>query len=144
MDQAGEWRRLCGLLDDDETVWQAVETALQEGGDPWEALLDGLDDAGALAYLQVGDTGMELTDALAQLPRVFELQPDLGAATDTDDLEEAMRTADRALVPGRLQLLRLIEDDDPESWPVVVVPVDSAEAIRGLADALGRQVRPST
>jgi hypothetical protein len=136
MDRAGEWRRLCELLDEDETVWQAVESALQEGADPWEALLDGLDDAGVLAYLQAEDTGMELSDALAQLPRVFELQPDLDAVTDTDDLSAAMRAADRALGAGGLRLLRLVEEDDAESWPLVAVPVAAFEEVVRLAAAL--------
>ena len=86
MDRAGDWKRLCGLIDDDEAVWEAVHEALQAADDPWDALIGGLDDAGALAYLQVDDTGMELSDALAQLPRVFALQPDLDEVTDTDDL----------------------------------------------------------
>ena len=57
MDQAGDWRRLCGLLDDDEAVWEAVEAALEAGDDPWEALLDGLDEAGAPAFLRADDDG---------------------------------------------------------------------------------------
>jgi hypothetical protein len=139
VDRAEDWQRLCALLDDDETVWEAVEEALEQGDDPWEALLDGLDDAGALAYLQADDTGMELTDALAQLPRVYALQPDLGEATDTDDLVEAMRVADGALASGDLRLMRLVEEDDDESWPVVAVPTDSRAAIRTLAEALGHE-----
>jgi hypothetical protein len=140
MDRAGDWQRLCELLDDDETVWESVEEALQEGGDPWEALLDGLDDAGALAYLQTEDTGMELSDALAQLPRVFELQPDLDDVTDTDDLGDAMKAADAALADGDLRVVRLVEEDDDGSWPVVVVPVEAHSEIRRLAEALGHRV----
>ncbi|WP_375389005.1 hypothetical protein [uncultured Amnibacterium sp.] len=137
MDRGQDWQRLCALLDDDEAVWEAVEEALAQGDDPWEALLDGLDDAGALAYLQSDDTGMELTDALVQLPRVYALQPDLDAATDTDDLVEAMRAADGALASGDLRLLRLVEEDDDASWPVVVVPADLQSEIRSLAEGLG-------
>ena len=140
MDHAGEWRRLCALLDDDEAVWEAVEAALEAGEDPWEALLDGLDEVGALAYLQTEDTGMELSDALAQLPRVFRLQPDLDEVTDTDDLVAAMQAADAVLEPGGLQLLRLVEEDDEESWPVVAVPTGSVGEIRERAEALGHQV----
>ena len=93
MDQAGDWQRLCALLDDDEAVWEAVDAALEAGDDPWEALLDGLDEAGALAFLRSDDTGMELSDALAQLPRVFALQPDLDEVTDTDDLGRGDRSS---------------------------------------------------
>lgn len=139
MDQAGDWRRLCALLDDDESVWAAVESALGRGEDPWEALLDGLDDAGALAYLRSDDTGMELSDALAQLPRVFALQPDLDEVTDTDDLGEAVRIADAALASGDLGLLRLIEDDE-ESWPLVAVPRVVVNEVHAIVRALGQEV----
>jgi hypothetical protein len=137
MTDAGEWQRLCALLDEDESVREAVEEALEKGDDPWEALLDGLDEAGALAYLQTEDTGMELSDALAQLPRVFQLQPDLGEVTDTDELDDATAAADRILSAGGLRTVRLIEEDD--AWPVVVVPASAVERIQALIDALGHE-----
>lgn len=139
MGEAGDWRRLCALLDDDESVWEAVEAALQDGEDPWDALIGGLDDAGALAYLQADDTGMELSDALAQLPRVFALQPDLDEVTDTDDLVEALRAADAAVADGGLRLLRLVEEDDPASWPVIAVPRDRVSDAIQAAEALGHR-----
>lgn len=139
MDHAGDWRRLCALLDDDEAVWLAVESALERGEDPWEALLDGLDDAGALAYLRSDDTGMELSDALAQLPRVFALQPDLDEVTDADDIVEAMRVADATLTAAGFRLVRLVERDDEESRPVVVVRDSETERITRLAGTVGGQ-----
>ena len=138
MDQAGDWQRLCALLDDDEAVWASVQQALAGGEDPWEALLDGLDDAGALAYLQSDDTGMELSDALAQLPRVFAVQPDLDEVTDTDELDAATRAADEVLAGEDLRLVRLVEEDG--SWPVVVVPEESAAEIVALAERVGQRV----
>jgi hypothetical protein len=141
MERAGDWQRLCALLDDDETVWEAVRAALEEGADPWEALLDGMDEAGALAYLQSDDTGMELTDALAQLPRVFELQPDLDAVTDTDDLDEAVAAADDALASGGLRVALLVEPDDEDSRPYAVVERASSEELVALAAELGQAVR---
>jgi hypothetical protein len=137
MDRAGDWRRLCALLDDDEAVWEAVESALEAGDDPWDALIGGLDDAGALAYLQADDTGMELSDALAQLPRVFALQPDLDAVTDTDDLVAAMQAADAALSEGGLRLACLLEPDDENSRPIVAVAAGRSEELVGLAGVLG-------
>ena len=137
---AEEWQRLCALLDDDETVWESVQAALDAGDDPWESLLDGLDDAGVLAYLQTEDTGMELSDALIQLPRVYAVQPDLNDVTDTDDLGDAMRAADEALASGGLQLLRLVEEDDDESWPVVAAWTRSATEIRDCAQGLGQRI----
>jgi hypothetical protein len=142
MDSAEEWRRLCALLDDDETVWDDVETALRDGEDPWDALLGGLDDAGALAYLQADDTGMELSDALVQLPRVYALQPDLGAATDTDDLVAAVRLADAALSAGGFRLLRLVEDDE-DSWPLVAVRAASVGDAQALSATLGHEAVPA-
>jgi len=143
MDAAGDWRRLCALLDDDETVREAVEAALDAGEDPWEALLDGLDEAGALAYLRSDDTGMELSDALAQLPRVYRVQPDLDEVTDTDDLGLAMRAADSAVDQGGLALLRLVEVEDDASWPVVAVRTDDRDRAIELATALGHRLLPA-
>jgi hypothetical protein len=137
MDQAGDWKRLCALLDDDEAVWEAVEEALEDGDDPWEALLDGLDEAGALAFLRADDTGMELSDALAQLPRVFAVQPDLDEVTDTDDLVDATAAADRILAAADLRVIRLVEEDD--AWPVAVVPSSGAGDIAELVAALGHE-----
>jgi hypothetical protein len=140
MDQAGDWQRLCALLDDDDAVWEAVSAALEEGEDPWDAVIGGLDDAGALAYLQADDTGMELTDALAQLPRVHALQPDLDEATDTDDLDEAVGVADGVLVGAGLRLIRLIEPGDDSSRPMVTVLAKDVAEIDRVAAALGGRV----
>jgi hypothetical protein len=139
VDEAGTWERLCGLLDDDEQLWPGVEEALAGGSDPWGALLDGLDDAGALAYLDEGDTGMELTDALVQLPRVFRLQPDLDEVTDTDDLDAAMRAADSVLAGEGHRLLRL-DEPDSDAHALVVVPADAVPEIGRLAAALDRRI----
>jgi hypothetical protein len=117
-----------------------VQEALEDpDGDPWDALLGGLDDAGALASLEAEDTGMELSDALAQLPRVFRLQPDLGTVTDTDDLDEAVREADRVLAEHGHRLLAL-ESDDPDVRELVVVPEESVGPILETAEALERGI----
>lgn len=142
MDEAATWEQLCGLLDDDVQVWRDVEEALGAGEDPWEALLGGLDDAGALAYLDEGDTGMELSDALAQLPRVFRLQPDLGRVTDTDDLDEAMRTADEVLAEAEYRLLRL-DEPDSDAHALVVVAADAVPEIERLAAAVRHRIAPA-
>jgi hypothetical protein len=140
MDSEAIWERLCGLLDDDDFVRQAVLDALGDADeDPWDALLSGLDDAGALASLETADTGMELADALAQLPRVFRLQPGLGGVTDTDDLDDAVREADRVLAAVGHRLLTL-ESGDPDVRELVVVPEASVEPILELAEALERRI----
>ncbi len=141
MDTEALWERLCSLLDDDEQLWPAVEAALEEpDGDPWDALLDGLDDAGALASLEADDTGMELADALAQLPRVFRLQPDLREVNDTDDLDEAIRAADRVLEEHGHRLL-ILESDDEDVHELVVVPEEAVGPILETAEALERSIR---
>jgi hypothetical protein len=141
MDTATVWQRLCTLLDDDELVWPAVRAALDDpDGDPWDALLDGLDDAGALASLEREDTGMELSDALAQLPRVFRLQPDLDAVTDTDELDDAVREADRILAAGGFRLLEL-EGADDDVHELIVVGADAVDEIQRLAAEAGHEVR---
>ncbi|HEV7622688.1 MAG TPA: hypothetical protein VGO26_01015 [Amnibacterium sp.] len=140
MDTEALWDRLCSLLDDDEQLLPAVEAALGEpDGDPWDALLDGLDDAGALASLEAEDTGMELADALAQLPRVFRLQPDLGGVTDTDDLDDAVREADRVLEGHGYRLL-ILESDDADVHELVVVPEEAVGPILETAEALERSI----
>jgi hypothetical protein len=140
VDENGAWERLTRLLDDDELLWPGVRKALEDGdADPWEALLDGLDDAGALAYLDADDTGMELADALAQLPRVFRLQPDLGDVNDTDDLEDAVVAADRLLAGRGFRLVEL-KDDDDDARALAVVPEANVPEIRRLSTELNRPI----
>lgn len=138
MDDAAAWERLCSLLDDDDQLCPGVRAALEDGdADPWMALLDGLDDAGALAYLDAEDTGMELADALAHLPRVFRVQPDLGGVNDTDDLGAALRGADHTLRDAGFRLV-LLEEDEDDALALVVVPSGSLQEISDLASGLGR------
>jgi hypothetical protein len=140
MDTEALWERLCSLLDDDEQLWPAVAAALHEAdGEPWDALLDGLDDAGVLASLEAEDTGMELADALVQLPRVFRLKPDLDEVTDTDDLRDAVRAADRVLAEAGHRLLRL-EEPGSDAHALLVVPAESVPEIERLAFALQHRV----
>ncbi|MFD1713643.1 hypothetical protein ACFSBZ_04070 [Amnibacterium flavum] len=136
---AAAWKRLCSLIDDDPALWPSVEDALTEGDDAWEALIGGLDEAGALAYLDVSDTGMELVDALAGLPRVFAIQPEFGAVNDTDDLADAMSAADAILAESELRLIEL-EDDDEDAHALVVVPAAAVDEIRSLAVDLEKEV----
>jgi hypothetical protein len=138
-DDTASWKQLTALIDDDTQLWSDVSEALEEGDDPWEALIGGLDDAGALAYLDVEDTGMELADALAQLPRVFRLQPNLGEVNDTDELREAIAVADGVLAEGGLRLL-MLEDDDDQAHALVVVPAAAVDEIVDVAASLGHTV----
>ncbi|SDN83055.1 hypothetical protein SAMN05660199_00782 [Klenkia soli] len=131
------WQRLCALLDDDPELWPSVQATLDDPpADPWTALLDGLDDVGALAYLDHGDQGEELADALARVPRVVRARLDLGPVTDTDgDVPTAVRAADAVLAPAGLCLVHLAEESD--AYPLVVVRAADRAEIAALAQELG-------
>lgn len=136
-----DWIRLCELLDDDPELVAAVRRALADppGSDVWTAVLDGLDDGGALAYLDREDTGSELADALAGVPRVFRAGADLASAADIDDLDAAIAQADTVLSAHGLRLVHLHED--PDVLPLVVVPTENAGKIVALAGKLGHEAR---
>ncbi|OFI38036.1 hypothetical protein BIU82_05905 [Arthrobacter sp. SW1] len=157
---ANDWARLCGLLDDDaefandvrlaasdpEEYFRRHEGRLSERGiesadeiDPWLAVVDGLDDAGALAYLDWKDTGVELAQALAAVPRVVRSGINLEAVEDTDDLEDAVAHTDRLLAAGGLRVVYL--DEDSDAYPLVVVPSTHAEEIIGISARLGHEAR---
>lgn len=133
---SAEWRRFAALLDDDPEVG----AALDETDDPRESLVDALDDAGALAYMEWSDSGPELADALAQLPRVFR------TGTDTDEigdlsgtLEAAIARADAVLAPHNLRVLYI--DEGTDACPLLVVAASAVAEIVPLARKLGVGVR---
>ncbi|UNK69834.1 hypothetical protein [Microbacterium sp. H1-D42] len=129
-----DWARLCELLDDDPELGPGVERSLD--ADPWIALIDGLDDAGALAYLESTDSGVELADALAQLPRVFRAGAELDSVGDVDgELATAIAVADGILSRHDLRIVRLEEDED--ACPLVVVPHSHVAEIVALAARCG-------
>lgn len=161
MTEADVWTRLARLLDDDPQLvasvglaaadpaayFSAHERDLVDRGigepedvDPWLVAIDGLDEAGALAYMDWKDTGVELVDALAGLARVARAGIDLETVADVDgDLTAAVTAADALLAPHGLRLVYLEEDSD--AYPLVVVPAADAEAIVDLATRLGREAR---
>jgi hypothetical protein len=135
-----DWARLGRLLDDDPELLASVESAAADpDADPWLAVIDGLDDAGALAYLETQDLGAELADALAGLPRVFRTSVDLGPVADIDELPDAIAAADLLLAPHDLRIVYLEEDSD--AFPLVAVRRADAEAIVDLAAHLGHEAR---
>ncbi|MGO1410973.1 MULTISPECIES: DUF6630 family protein [unclassified Microbacterium] len=156
-----DWTRLCQLLDDDQELLEAVELAagdpdafleahgdvLKELGittasqiDPWLAMIDALDDAGALAYLERDDAGEELADALAGLPRVVGADVELDEVSDVEDsLVTAVEVADRLLAPHGLRVVYL--DEGTEDVPLVVVPLANTDEINRVAARLGRTAR---
>lgn len=163
MTDSTAWERLCTLIDDDSEIWPSVQHALQgetdgesdeeDGGgredtdesgveeddgadEAWGALIDALDDCGALAYLHADDTAMELADALAGVPRVVRLGLDTDEVGDVDgDVPTASAAADALLAPSGLALVFLEEDSD--AYPLVVVPRESVTEIVDTAAALG-------
>jgi hypothetical protein len=163
------WERLCTLIDDDPEIWPSVQEALHGGADDdheeghsdhdpqadtdesgveeddgadeaWGALIDALDDCGALAYLHADDTAMELADALAGVPRVVRIGLDTDEIGDVDgDVPTASAAADALLAPAGLALVFLEEDSD--AYPLVVVPRESVTEIVDTAAALGFAAR---
>jgi hypothetical protein len=156
-----EWIRLCALLDDDAELAASVEQAVDDPAeyyaahaddlrdrgiesaddvDPWLVMIDGLDDAGALAYLDWKDSGPQLADALAGLPRIFTTGVDLDAVGDVEEeLPTAVAVVNGMLDEHGLTLVYLEEDSD--AYPLVAVAADDAEQIVALASALGHVAR---
>ena len=158
---ANDWTRLCELLDDDPELAPAVRLAVTDPAeyfaqhqgalldrgvesadevDPWTALIDGLDDAGALAYLDWKDSGVELADALPQLPRVFATGVDVDEVGDVDGaLPAAITRADSILATHDLRIVYL--DEDSDAYPLLVVPLTHAAEIVELSARLGFSAR---
>lgn len=135
------WARLCALIDDDPVTLSAVQQAAVDPQlDTWLVLIDGLDDSGALAYLDSQDSGVELSDALAGVPRVFRSHADLDRVADVDgDLQDAIACADAILAPHGLRIIYLAEDS--EAYPLVVVPIENVDEILTIATRLEHEVR---
>lgn len=142
---ASDWLTLTGLIDPDSELADAVLHAVHaraagDNADPWAALIDGLDDAGVLAYMAQDDSGEELADALAGVPRVFRAGVDLDEVGDIEGtLTEAIARADELLAPHDLRIVYL--DERTEDRPLVVVPLHSAEDIVRRVSALGHSAQ---
>src|SRR5690554_5237108 len=127
MSTSDEWTRLCELLDDDPEIAPAVRKALDEGDDPWDALIDALDDAGALAYLDREDTGDELAEALPALPRIQPTGAALDEVANVEDLAAAIARADEILAPHGLRLMHIEDPEDEDAYPLVAVATATAD-----------------
>ncbi len=156
-----EWTRLCALLDDDVELAPSVRLAVDHPADyfathadelrsrgiesahdvdPWLVMIDGLDDAGALAYLDRKDSGAQLADALSALPRIVATGADLDPVGDVEtDLPIAVAVANEIIDAHGLALVYL--EEEPDAYPLVAVAADDAEQIVALASALGRVAR---
>lgn len=135
-----DWVRLGALLEDDPEVGKAIRHAGCDGGDVRAALFDALDDAGALAYMEWSDSGVELADALAQVPRVFQTGADLDEVGDVaGGLTEAIARADGILSAHDLRTVYL--DEGSDACPLVVVASGDVEEITALAARLSFTAR---
>lgn len=161
MPQIDGWTRLCALLDDDAELAASVRMAVDspveyyslhaddllargiESADdiePWLVMIDGLDEAGALAYLDWKDSGAQLADALAGLPRIFATGVDLDPVGDVEhELPTAVAVANGIIDAHGLTLVYL--DEDSDAYPLVAVASDDAEKIVALAAQLGHVAR---
>lgn len=131
-----DWARLCRLLDDDPELTPAALEAVEGGESPRDALLEGLDDAGALAYLEKNDTGAELADALHALPRIVRTGLELDEVGDIDTLDAAITRANELLAEHGLALVYLEDPDDADAHPLVAVPVADLDEINALIEKL--------
>lgn len=135
------YARLCALLDEDAELASSVIAAEADGNaDIWASIIDGLDDAGALAYLDAADTGVQLADALAGVPRVFRSGADMDAVADVDgELDGAIIRADSILARHGLRIVYL--DEQSGAYPLVVVPLENVDEILTLTHRLGHGAR---
>lgn len=132
--------RLAALIDDDPEVAGALRRAPQGDAELGAALLDALDDAGALAYMEWSDSGVELADALGQLPRIVRAGIDMDEVGDVDgSLEDAISRADALLIPRGMRLLYL--DEGTDACPLVVVAQRDVDEIVEIAGRIGLKVR---
>ena len=132
MSAMDDWTRLCNLLDDDPEFAPAVLDAVEAGDEPWDALIDALDDAGALAYLDRDDTGVQVADALPALPRVFRAGVELDEVGDIDDLQDAVAKANQLLAPHTLRLIHIDDPENEDAFPLVAVPTTNVDEIERL------------
>lgn len=136
------WIRLCTMLDDDLELRAEVQSAVDsvEDVDPWLVMIDGLDETGALAYLDRKDSGAQLADALAGLPRVLAAGVDLDPVGDVEaDLPAVVAAANEILAVHGLALVYL--EEEPDAFPLVAVSTADAEQIVALAGTLGHTAR---
>ncbi len=134
-----DWLRLASLLADDPDVAAAIGGA-GAGADLRDVLVDALDDGGALAYMEWSDSGPELAEALAQLPRVFRAGIDPDEVGDVGgSLEDAIVRADALLAPQALRVLYL--DEGSDACPLLVVAAADIPEIGDLAARVGLVVR---
>lgn len=132
--------RLAALIDDDPEVAGALRRAPQGDAELGAALLDALDDAGALAYMEWSDSGVELAEALGQLPRIVRAGIDVDEVGDVDgSLEDAISRADALLIPRGMRLLYL--DEGTDACPLVVVAQRDVDEIVEIAGRIGLKVR---
>lgn len=134
-----DWIRLAELLDEDPEVAAELGRA-SATTDLRGVLFDALDDAGALAYMEWSDSGVELADALAQVPRVFRTGADLDEVGDVDGaLADAIAEADGILARHGLQSVYL--DEGSDACPLVVVARSDVDEITALGTRLSLRPR---
>lgn len=131
-----DWMRLCTLLDDDPELAPATLAAVEAGEGPWDALIEGLDDSGALAYLQKSDTGGELADAVPALPRIARTGIELDEVADVDDLGAAIARANELLTAHALTLIHVDDPEDEDAYPLVAVASADLDEANTLIEKL--------
>lgn len=81
-------------------------------------------------------------EALCALPRVIRSGADLPPTTEGDDLSSTIMRVDKALAPHGLRVVYLHED--PDAYPLVVVPIRHVDDIIALSARLGHLLISAT
>ena len=103
-------------------------------------VVEALQDAGELAYLDWEEPADEVVGKLAGLPRVAQSGVDLAPLTDSEDsVEQVAAQANELLRPAGVVIVVL--DEDSDAFPLVAVPVDRADQVVALGQRLGSDVR---
>lgn len=161
MNTAESWSDLIPLLTEDDSVLAAViqavtaqsayfrdheDTLLERGIDePGHvtgtiALVDALDEAGELAYLDWKTHASDVAGLLANLPRVRASEVSLEPVADLEvSLEPAVAAANRLLEPAGIAVVVL--DEDSDAYPLVAVPRELLPRIQDFAARAGATVR---
>lgn len=166
MEATEAWKALTEQLTDDEQARASVSLALDaparyfsehrqalrdrgieeaDGLRPVIALVDALEGAGELAYLDWKSNPGTVVEELAGLPRLQRADVDLDPLLDLEgDLELALAHVNRLLKPADLAVI--VIDEDSDAYPLVVIGRDRLSRVTDLAaeaDAVVRIPEPA-
>ncbi|OYO01100.1 hypothetical protein B0O41_2975 [Propionibacteriaceae bacterium ES.041] len=103
-------------------------------------VVDALERAGELAYLDWKEPADEVVGKLARLPRVAGSGVDIPVLADSDgEVEQVTAQVNELLRPSGVVVAVL--DEDSDAFPLVAVAADRADQVVELGQQLGSDVR---